>query len=216
MRLTKINGKYELWLPEHRAAREQWDIANGGWEVERTEEVLDALKPSDILFEVGVEEGDLTALFVKESGCEVVMFEPNSRVLPCAKAIWRANNLKAPKDFILGFVSDKNILYSDMHSVRWDDLTEDGMIPDHGFKQLYENYPDVNQITLDLYVEQTGIVPTVINCDIEGSEFQFIKGAQGTLRKHKPIIFMSLHPDFMFESYRHEGDWKEKFGDDKQ
>lgn len=212
MQLTKINGKYELLLPEHRAAREQWDIDKGGWEVARTEEMLKVLKPTDILFEGGVEEGDLTALFVKYSGCQVVMFEPNDRVWPCIKAIWEANDLPVPISFFPGFLSSKTAI-NHVWGNWWQTMTKDGMIHDHGFKQLYENYPDVPQITLDDYCAITGIYPTVLNLDVEGAEWDVIKGAEQTLRTKKPIIFMSVHAEFLFDSYRNEGIWKEKYGD---
>lgn len=212
MQLTRINGKYELWLPDHRAAREQWDIANGGWEVERTEELLKVLKPSDILFELGVEEGDLTALLVKESGCSVVMFEPNVRVWPCIKMIWDENKLPKPLDFYPGFASDKTIEHT-KQILSIDEIDVSQMISDHGFKQLYENYPDVPQITLDDYCAQTGVYPTVINVDCEGCEALIMRGAEKTLRDKKPVIFMSVHAEFMYESYRNEGKWKEKYGE---
>jgi FkbM family methyltransferase len=217
MQLTKINGRYELLLPDHRAAREQWDIRNGGWEVERIEEMLDEIEPHHVVFDIGTEEGDITALLQKESGCKMVLFEPNDRVWPCIKYIWEANGLADPLDFYRGFLSDKTTNSS--HTVRqqpfsiFGDIDVEKMIPDHGFKQLYENYPDVPQMTLDDYVELTGIIPDVITMDVEGSEWNIIKGAQKTLKEKKPIIFMSVHPEFLYESYRNEGKWKDEYGE---
>lgn len=211
MQLTKINGKYELLLPEHRANRREWSLEYGGWEVERIEAMLDVLTPKDILFDLGTEEGDISALLVKESGCDIVMFEPNDRVWPCIKAIWEANKLKEPLSFFPGFISSSNNSVGDL--TKFNDLTINGMIPDHGFKQLYENYPDVPQITLDDYCTITQTYPTVITMDVEGAEFEVIKGAENVLRDKKPIIFMSVHPEFMFDSYRNEGVWKEKLGE---
>jgi len=211
MQLTKINGKYEIWLPEHRAAREQWDLANGGWEVERIEAMLDVLTPKDILFDIGTEEGDISALLVKESGCQIVMFEPNDRVWPCIRLIWEANELHYPLNFFGGFLSSKTTTPGEFKS--FDKLLTEGMIPDHGFKQLYENYPDVPQMTMDEYCDMMKVYPTVITMDVEGAEWDVIKGAQKTLREKKPIIFMSVHPEFLFDSYRNEGEWKEKYGE---
>jgi len=212
MQLTRINGKYELWLPEHRAAREQWSLANGGWEVGRIEEMLDVLKPTDILFDLGTEEGDISALLVKESGCKIVMFEPNDRVWPCIKEIWKANNLPLPMGLYPGFLGSDDFLNLSGLNQNWD-VIGCNMIPDHGFKQLYENYPDVPRITLDSYCERTGWYPTVITMDCEGAEFEIIRGAEKTLREKKPIIFMSVHPVFMYESYRNEGKWREMYGE---
>lgn len=201
-------------LPDHRADRPQWKLEEGGWEDARIESMLKVLSEKDIMFEIGVEEGDLTALFVKQSGCDVVMFEPNERVYPCIRAIWEANHLKQPLDFYRGFLSNHRTTrpYNKLRNI-FEDIDIDKMISDHGFKQLYENYPDVPQMTLDHYVQQTGIIPTVINMDVEGAEFEVIKGAENTIREHRPIIFMSIHPEFMYESYRNSGKWLEKYGE---
>lgn len=209
MQRTIINGKYELLLPEHRAAREQWSLEHGGWEVARIEEMVKLIKSTDIVFDLGTEEGDISALLIKYTGCDMVLVEPNDRVWPCIKAIWDANGLKAPLDFFGGFFANENKAAPTPLG-----LPENGvMIPDHGFKQLYEKYPDVATIKLDDYCERTGIYPTVITMDVEGSEFEVIRGAEKTLREKKPVIFMSIHPEFMYESYRNTGEWLEKFGE---
>lgn len=211
MQLTVINGEYQLLLPEYRAAREQWDIKNGGWEVERINEMVSTIVPQDVVFDIGTEAGDISALLVKYTDCEIVLFEPNNRVWPSIKAVWEANELKRPLDFFRGFLSSKTTI----QDYKINNSLECGleMVPDHGFKQLYENYPDVPQITLDDYCQQTGIYPNVITMDCEGAEWDIIKGAEKTLKEKKPIIFMSVHPEFLFDSYRNDGIWKERYGE---
>lgn len=205
----KINGEYDLLLPEYRADRPEWLIENGGWEVNRINEMLDVLTPMDVLFDIGTEAGDISGLIAKYSKCKMVLFEPNDRVWPSIAAIWKANNLPEPLDFFGGFLS--SITKAAPTPLG---LPENGVIiPNHGFKQLYEQYHDVAQITLDDYCERKGIYPTVITMDVEGAEFEVIRGAEKTLREKKPIIFMSVHPVFMYESYRNEGKWKEMYGE---
>ena len=217
MQLTKINGKYELWLPEHRAARPEWKLENGGWEVARINAMVSHITAGDIVFDIGTEEGDISALIAKYTGCEMVLFEPNDRVWPCIKAIWEANKLQKPLHFYPGFLSniesDDRIISLYDYNEHWNRMTHSDMVADHGFKQLYENYPAVPQIKLDDYCDTFGICPTVITMDCEGSEWEIIKGAERTLRNHRPTIFMSIHPEFLYESYRNEGIWKEKYGE---
>lgn len=212
MQWTEINGKYWLFLPEHRAARPQWKLENGGWEVERIEAMLDTILPHHIVFDLGVEEGDITALLAKYANCRMVFFEPNDRVVPCIKQIWEANLLPPPLDFFRGFISDKTTK-GYHHQIDPSLKTKLEMIPDHGFKQLYENYPDVPQMTLDQYCEETGIYPDVITMDVEGAEQMVMRGSVSVLRNKRPIIFMSIHPEFMYESYRNDGEWKERYGE---
>ncbi len=219
MQLTKINGEFELLLPEHRSARKEWDLANGGWEVLRIDAMLKAIhkkangiyvgRKVPVVFDIGTEEGDISAILQKYSPCEMVLFEPNHRVWPCIKAIWEANKLEEPLDFFSGFLGNAG-MPGDLTS--WNNITGE-MIPDHGFKQLYENYPDVPVARLDDWCAATRIFPDIITMDVEGAEFEVIRGAEAVIVTHRPTIFMSVHPVFMYESYRNEGKWKEMYGE---
>jgi FkbM family methyltransferase len=204
MQLTKINGKYELFLPEHRAMRPEWKIENGGWEVSRIEAMLQRITKRDVVFDIGTEEGDISALIAKYTGCQMVLFEPNDRVWSCLKATWEANDLFRPLEFFSGFIGSVG---KEGVMTEWDDIKMDELIVDHGFKQLYESYPSVPVARLDDWCVASGTYPTVITMDVEGSEFEVIKGAKEILREHSPLIFMSIHGAFMHEHYgQHIGD----------
>jgi len=206
---TLINGEYELLLPDHRAARPEWKLENGGWEVKRIEAMIDEINAFQfgyktnrfpIVFDIGTEEGDISALLAKYTPCEIVLFEPNNRVWSCIRAIWEANDLPGPLDFYSGFLSNESKVADQIH---WDSIHSD-IVPDHGFKQLYEKYPDVPQVKMDDWCMAKGIYPDVITMDVEGSEFEVVKGAEAVLRKLRPVIFMSVHPVFMKEHYNQE------------
>jgi FkbM family methyltransferase len=207
MQETKINGKYTLMLPEHRAARPEWKIENGGWEVERIEAMInriavfqDRKQRQPIVFDIGTEEGDITALLAKYTKCDMVLFEPNELVWSCMKHIWEINNLPKPLAFFSGFIcnADKD----GSHAV-WDYI-ESELNPEHGFKQLYESDPSIPQSKLDTWCEQHNLYPDIITMDVEGSEFEVLKGAEDVLLRHKPVVFMSIHPVFMKEHYNQE------------
>lgn len=55
-----INGKWPLVLPRHRAERAEWQ---SGWEPERLDSMYANLRPGMVVYDVGTEEGDLSALF---------------------------------------------------------------------------------------------------------------------------------------------------------
>lgn len=198
---TRINGKYDLILPDHRAARPEWVT---GWEVERIESMLRIIQKDNVVFDIGTEEGDISALLQKMTGCKMVLVEPNDRVWSCIKAIWEANELSDPLKFFPGFFSNESFQLPHMPLPGWEDLRNEKLISDHGFKQLYEQYPDVPQVKMDDWCMATGIYPDVITMDVEGSEFQVIKGAESVLRIVRPIVFMSVHPVFMKEHYNQE------------
>ncbi len=62
---------------------------------------------------------------------------------------------------------------------------------DIGFfkKEVYQN-------TIDQYVADTKIIPNIIKVDIEGAEHLFLLGAQKTLKKYSPILYIELHSQY--------------------
>lgn len=191
MKKVKINGEYEIILPEHRANRPEW-YTEQGWEKKRLQSMKENLTEKDVMFYVGNEEGDMSALLAMW-GVKLGLFEPNPKVWPNTKAIWEANSLPLPLFSFCGFASSQT--------------TEGGMyggfppsangevIGDHGFMELQNhNAPEIK-------IDDIEIIPTAISIDVEGSEFEVLKGAEKTLQLHKPKIWLSLHPEFLFRIY---------------
>jgi hypothetical protein len=42
---------------------------------------------------------------------------------------------------------------------------------------------------------------TVREMDVEGTEWEVLRGAERTLEAHSPVIYISVHPEFMFAQY---------------
>jgi FkbM family methyltransferase len=51
--------------------------------------------------------------------------------------------------------------------------------------------------SIDMMVELFNTIPDTIKIDIEGCEYQALVGAYNTIIKHKPIIFIEIHPRFL-------------------
>jgi len=209
---TKINGRWNLMLPEHRAARPEWQT---GWEVERLDSMNANIRRGDIVYDIGAEEGDISALiasWVWPNG-GVCLFEPNPKVWPNIKAIWDANNLRHPLATWVGFASDATsdaallddagllLLAHDPESGWPRCATELPVIGDHGFRHLAQETDVTPQITLTDFVRQTNIIPDVITMDVEGSELRVLRGARVLLHGMKPLVYLSMHPEFMDELY---------------
>lgn len=194
---TRINGRWDIILPKHRADRPEWNIENGGWEKARLDSMLENIKKDDVVFYVGAEEGDMCGLIAKW-GANLVMFEPNEKVMPNMKAIWEANNLADPL-FFAGFASDNTTEGWEKGIYGLDDITGE-VIPDHGFKELRD--PDtMPQVKIDDFIKTIPIIPNVISMDVEGSEGKVLRGAEETIRKYKPILYISMHPEFLITQY---------------
>ena len=192
---ANLNGLDELYLPKHRAERPDW-YTGQGWEKQRHKSMKDNIGKGDVVYYVGAEEGEFPALCQKW-GAEVVLFEPNPAVWSHYPVIWKANKLDDPLGFYGGFASNKTTSNA---SVSFDDIASVEIEGAHGFKELYleaDNYP---QVKIDDYVKNSK-PPTAISIDVEGSEFEVLKGAEQVIKKYRPKIWLSLHPEFLFHQW---------------
>jgi len=199
---TLINGRWNLKLPEHRAARPQWVT---GWEPERLASMYDLLEPGMTIVDCGAEEGDLTALYALW-GCYVVPIEPNPRVWPNIRAIFEANGLRdqIAACFVgfAGHVTETRGTEPTVPPHIYPPCAFGPVIGDHGFCQLNER-PDIARITIDDLAAEANLDMGAITIDSEGSELHVLQGAARTLRTAKPIVWVSVHPVFMSEQYGH-------------
>jgi FkbM family methyltransferase len=195
MKRVLINGRWPLNLPDHRADRPEWPY----WEATRLAAMHHAIQPGDVVYDIGAEAGDFPALFATW-GAQVVMIEPNPKVWPTIRAVWEGNDL-APLGTFEGMVSDT----ANCSPANW--ICE-GYIPTvayrepfteaHGFHHIGEH--DDPTTTLDELVYYFSW-PDVVTMDVEGGEGHVIRGAKRTLTEIKPMVFMSIHPQFMADLY---------------
>lgn len=197
---TLINGRWELLLPQHRAARPEWPW----WEATRLAAMAHHIGPEDIVWDVGAEEGDFPALWASW-GARVVLAEANPKVWPNIKTIFDANQLPDPMLCWAGFLGDTHTDGTWVDSAwingHWPPSADGPVIGDHGFCQLGER-PDLPSTSIDWLIEfAQAPPPTVITMDVEGSELHVLRGAERTLAEHRPKVFVSIHPEFLLEHY---------------
>lgn len=209
MREVLICEQWTLSLPDHRAGRREWPW----WEKERLTTMNLAISPGDIIYDVGTEEGDISGLLAKwcnnpsNNTGRIHLFEPNPRVWPNIRAIWEANNLPMPGGCFVGFAADTTFIYDDPFHypandslATWPECAYGPLIGDHGFCNLSER-PDISKITLDDYAAKHK-PPDVITIDVEGAELKVLQGASNLLMTKLPLVFVSVHPEFMFNEYK--------------
>jgi FkbM family methyltransferase len=217
---TKLNGEYEMYLPEHRASRPEWHT-DGGWERARLASMHQNIGKGDVVYYVGAELGEMAALCAIW-GAEVVNFEPNYSAWPSIYQTWKANNLPEPLANYAGFCSnvhqpipkspDKDLLGGNGWEIQEDGYPKSAhgeIIEAHGFSELSQEADGLPQFRIDNLVADGLKPPTVITFDCEGSDWEVLRGAEETLKKYKPKIWASIHPEFMFAQFgEYSGDFR--------
>ena len=201
IRDTLINEKWSLRLPWYRAERPEWPW----WEAARLAAMHHVIEPGMVVYDVGAEEGDLSALYATW-GARLVLVEPNPRVWPTIRLTFAANQLETPGWFV-GLCSD--VTEDEPPLLDVEEGERDGWpicacrkpFPEHGFRHLWEHTVSTPQVTLDDLVARTGLVPDVVTMDVEGSEGYVVRGALDTLKEFRPVVFISIHPEFMKDLY---------------
>lgn len=204
---TVVNDTWTIRLPSHRAIQYMQDPA-GGWERERLAAMRDTIRPDSVVYDVGSEQGDFTALI--SSWCHegsVVAVEPNPWVWPCIKAIFDENDLTPPVATYVGFVGSNTTIPTNPDGIRrgffrgWPDCATGIIDPAAGFAHMAQEQDRVPTTTVDELVRRTGQVPDVLTMDVEGSEWYVLRGATKTLAKHRPTVFVSIHEVFLRDMY---------------
>jgi FkbM family methyltransferase len=191
-----VNGRWPLTVPDHRADRPQWPW----WEATRLACMHHYLgQGGHVVYDIGAEEGDFPALW-SSWGNDTVLWEANDKVWPNIKAIWDANDLKPPLATFPGFAADVD---GDPHFrlpvYGWPMESSGPLIGDHGFCNLSER-PDILRLRIDAAAQMVA-PPTALTIDSEGSELRVLRGAEDVLRVHRPLVWVSVHRDFMRDMY---------------
>lgn len=190
--------KYEFTLPAPLA---DWDVYDY-WEKERIASMEHHLKQGDVLFDVGTEQGWCNLVYASIVGPEnMVLIEPTSEFWPNIKTTWYKNFKEQPLAFYDGLFSDKTTDTRENDYGKWPEAINGPLIDRNKYQYIHEHSEGINELTLDEFVGRTGIVPDAITMDTEGSEMLILKGAEQTIKRHKPKMFISIHDDLALRDY---------------
>jgi FkbM family methyltransferase len=155
-----------------------------------------------VFFEIGAEHGWMSAVIGREFvGAEnMVLFEPSPEFWTNIRLVWEYNGLNLPLGCYQGFVSDTT---TQGPLKGWPKAAVRGgkEHPSMAYKIVGRHADVTESIRIDDYVNLTGHVPAAINIDVEGAEGKVMSGAVKTLRDHKPLVWVSIHPDMMIRDH---------------
>lgn len=157
--------------------------------------VFDQVKPGDTVLDCGAHIGLFAVIASQATGShgKVYAFEPSpttNKLLQKSIAINKAGGIITPfQNAIGGEVGTTTFFVSDGQADNSNSLVqykEDR--PLHGIS--------INVITIDSFVQQQKLHKVnFIKIDVEGAEYDALKGCAVTLATYKPACILAIHPD---------------------
>lgn len=190
---------YEFELPVPLADWDVWDY----WEKERFFSMRDNLKVGDVLFDIGTEQGWCNLIYAQFVGPRnMVLIEPTQEFWPNIRQIWYKNYEEMPRGFYTGLLSDKtNEPNTEVDYREWPEASIGDQIDRNKYQLIHENGENIPEMKIDDYVKRSGIIPDALTMDVEGAELLILRGAEETLRKYHPKVWVSVHPDLGERDY---------------
>jgi len=204
---VNFNDKWPIKMLDHMAMQQvsQWKF----WEKERLATMYAAIRPDDTILDIGTCHGEMSVLMASWLGDKgkIILVEPAPHFWPEIKAHFDENGL-TPYECFQVLVSNESNDSVDASQAIWPDVafTEE-INPELGFAHLNDHAPNQPPPVPVIKIDDLGLPKVdIITMDIEGSEYEAIRGARETIRKDKPILFISVHPEMMWREHHHSPD----------
>ena len=147
-------------------------------------EILDYIRNKDVI-DVGAFIGDSALVIAPYVDKKIHSFEISPMQCEEIKKVAKYNNIEDKvvvhnmglTDHPTTFYMNSNKINSAQH------VTSHGKIP-------------IQMETIDNMVEKLHLTPGVIKADIEGNEYEMLKGAEKTIKKYRPIITVSVYHNY--------------------
>ncbi|MBE9116848.1 FkbM family methyltransferase [Lusitaniella coriacea LEGE 07157] len=161
------------------------------WEPTVQLALRDLCKPSSVAFDVGANFGGLSTLISRLVGPKGVVcsFEASPRIVD-----------KCQRNLILNGCNNTQLYHAAIYHTSHQTVSiyagshlNDSIYPQQntGDTEAFE----VQTLALDDFIDFTGLVPDVLKMDIEGAEFDALKGMSQTLNRAKPHLILEQQPD---------------------
>jgi FkbM family methyltransferase len=149
---------------------------------------LARLRPNDVVFDIGAFRGvyGAAAKAVLGDAVEVHLFEPLSENLKKLQSISTLNRFRRFE--VVGKAVGSGAAIKG--NVDPTDSMLRGGDPSNAAAGI--EFPS---ISIDAYVAEKGVIPSLVKIDVEGFEADLVEGAHRTLTEHKPRLWIEMHPD---------------------
>ena len=144
------------------------------------------IRNKDII-DAGSFTGDTSLPLSRITEKKVYAFEPFEDSFNILKKNIGENNIKniVPKNKSLGNINGERTLFLSGDNVQ-------GISSDPNIRS-YDSEINVQEVTIDKFVEENGIDLGLIKVDVEGAEMDLLEGAINTIKNQKPILCISIY-----------------------
>ncbi|MDJ0582397.1 FkbM family methyltransferase [Crocosphaera sp.] len=150
----------------------------------------DLCRPGDVVFDVGANFGGLTTVMSRMVGPKGVVcsFEASPRIVD-----------KCQRNIVLSGCSNVQLFHAAVYYRSYS--TVPIYLGSHLNDSIYAEQStgtqgyEISTIALDDFVNHTQLVPNLVKMDIEGAEFDAIKGMSKTIESAKPHLILETQPE---------------------
>jgi FkbM family methyltransferase len=157
--------------------------------------IMGYCRKGDIVFDVGAFHGLMSIVASKAVGREgkVVAFEPNPKAREHLLEHLDLNQCRNVRVESIGLMDCEGAtdFYPQSGDVTWNSsFVREFVDASHKVESI-----SVDCTRIDRYVQETGLVPSLIKIDTEGTELLVLKGAAATIEQHRPILVLEFNPE---------------------
>lgn len=166
----------------------------GNYEPDVTKGIQDCCRPGMIVMDVGAHIGYFTILMGQSVGVygRCISFEPlseNFESICLSVSKNRLRNICVEQMALGGQLGKTKFKINDNRT-----MGRLGHLVPHQDEVSFSRFEDVPISTLDGYVSEHQVDKIdFIKLDIEGGEWDFVKGAKSTISKNRPVILVEVH-----------------------
>jgi FkbM family methyltransferase len=154
----------------------------GTYELEKQKSLERFIRPGMTIYDIGAQAGFYTLFFSRLAGDrgKVFAFEPCSYEARFLIDHVRLNNLENVRVVQAAVGETRELL---------------PMSSDRGMcENRLGDDPDATLMVPTISLDDSGLpAPDLIKMDVEGAEAAVLRGAQGTMREARPVLFVALH-----------------------